>query len=88
MRGSLRGCRISVRYVVSTGSSNGSQEEKSTPKTPRSYMTVVVTLHNEYEWDDNFTLERVREAIAGYNCSSECEGISFVVDDIREEPPF
>lgn len=88
MRGNLRGCRISVRYVVSTGSSSGNQENESTPKTPRSYKTIVVTLHNVYKWNDRFTLDDVRKTIESYNCSVECEGVSFVVDDIREEPPF
>ena len=59
-----------------------------TPKNHRSYKTVVVTLHNEYPWWDGYTLDDVREQIQGGKCSPECEGITFVVDDIRDEAPF
>lgn len=49
--------------------------------------TYIIQVHNEYDWNDNYDIEDVKQAITGFNCSPECEGVTFQIDWIKEFKP-
>lgn len=46
--------------------------------------TFIVTVHNEFTWNDGYTMQDFKEAIEGFGCATDCERASFVVSEIKE----